>query len=255
MRPLVFVGVAGLISGMIVVRLAGGIRRLQAHAGRIAEQENTAQVIGDHRHPKRQPELIAGDEHTEREGQDDAAVAGHRGPSLAHAGQQSALHERRGGVGELQAKSRGASRATGGGRRGRGRRHGNGRRVERIRKLLEEFPGDRIRIEADRSRIGADERAAEDARRPPRDIAALERLEQPRTDFRVGRDGRQQDLSPLAFVAQARAQGHCRRSIVWRHWRCDSKCKFSSGAVRHTPPGDAHGLATDGYRQKVGIAR
>ena len=85
------------------MRLAACFRRQQAHPGRIAEQQDAAQVVADHRHAERQPEPIEDEEHAEGDGGDDGGVAGDGGEALTQAVEETSVHERRGRIGERQA--------------------------------------------------------------------------------------------------------------------------------------------------------
>src|SRR5260221_8110409 len=60
----------GLIGGLIVVCAARLAWREQADPRGIAEHQNATQVVAEHRHRERQPELVAGDEDAERDRHD-----------------------------------------------------------------------------------------------------------------------------------------------------------------------------------------
>src|ERR1700704_2155119 len=77
------------------------------------------------------------------------------------------------------------------------------RRLSRVGKALGELPGDCVRNESDAGRVGADERAAKNARGPAREIVPLECLEVADADLAVRGNGRQGDVSPFTFAAQS----------------------------------------------------
>ena len=81
---------------------AGRNSRPQADTRRIAEDENPAEVVREHDDTERQPELPTDNEHAQRDGNDDASIAGGGDKALAHAGEQMAADERLAGLGNLQ---------------------------------------------------------------------------------------------------------------------------------------------------------
>ena len=64
---------------------------------------------------------------------------------------------------------------------------------------LDELANRRGRIQADRLRVGANVRPAEDTERPVREVVALQRLEQREFDFGLVGNRRERDLSPFAL--------------------------------------------------------
>src|SRR4051812_30370800 len=103
-----------------------------------------------------------------------------------------------------------------------------GARTQGIRKLLDKFLRRRVGVETDGVRVGADETAPIDARRPARDVAAFERLEEADADLRIGRDRRQRDLPPLALAAQAYAERIGRQWCVDLLHGTSAVCKYES---------------------------
>ncbi len=71
---------------------------------------------------------------------------------------------------------------------------------------LQKLADDDVGLEVDGMRIGADEGAAEDARRPMRHIVALQRLEQRRVDFGLLRDRDEGDLLLFTSLSQSSAE-------------------------------------------------
>src|SRR5437879_2629378 len=134
-------------------------RREQAHSGRVAENENAADVITEHRDAERRPESIDCDEEGERGAGDDAGIPHDSSPPAAELAQDSASRERHAGFRKRQRESGGARRA------------GSGRAVAvlhgtptfgRIGKALEEFAQRAFSVETDGLGVRAKERSAKD---------------------------------------------------------------------------------------------
>jgi hypothetical protein len=81
-----------------------------------------------------------------------------------------------------------------------------------LREEAAEFVDEFVRVEADRFRVVADERAREDAARPLREIVALEPDPEIRADLGYRREGFDADAAPLTFAAQPGAEG-----VSFRH--------------------------------------
>src|SRR5262245_37833979 len=82
-------------------------------------------------------------------------------------------------------------------------------------KMRDEILDRRFGIEADLDRVRTHERAAEDAARQPRDVVALERLEDADGDFGGIRDLPQRDAAPLPGRAKRTAE--IARGSICRH--------------------------------------
>ena len=76
----------------------------------------------------------------------------------------------------------------------------------RVRVDFEELAHNHIRLQPDRVRIRADERAAEDPRRPLRDIPAFERFQQRLFYFRLLGDRAERNLLSFTPLAQSGAK-------------------------------------------------
>src|SRR4029077_1798139 len=82
-----------------------------------------------------------------------------------------------------------------------------------------EFLGDRVRIESDAGRVGADEGAAENATGPAREIVPLERFEVADADLGVCGNGGEGDVPALTFATQAASE----RVLTHRHVSLDAR--------------------------------
>src|SRR6185436_5594037 len=71
-----------------------------------------------------------------------------------------------------------------------------------VGKACLEFEDNRFRIEPYRRRVGANERAAKEARGPARHVVALKTLEESNIDLRTLGDRLEADLAPFALVAE-----------------------------------------------------
>src|SRR5499427_1658438 len=75
-----------------------------------------------------------------------------------------------------------------------------------IGKPFEKLTERRLGIEADGSRVRADESATKDPRRPPRRVVAFKRVEEGDSDFGALGDGVKADPAPFAVRPQPRAK-------------------------------------------------
>jgi hypothetical protein len=90
--------------------------------------------------------------------------------------------------------------------------HRCGRRdsLNRIGMELQELTDDGVGVEADRMRVGADERTPKNTRRPAQQVISLQPLEERKADLRLLRDGGKRDLLSFTLLAKSSAEtfGH-----------------------------------------------